>query len=73
MGKKTQLFNSKLRALQAGFAEENITENGGIFYASLECTSKKELKVSRTTKEMKVEGIKETKSDSHLKINKDDI
>ena len=72
MGNKTQLFNSKLRALQAGFTEECITENGGIFYATI-TPLKKELKVTRTTKEMKVEGIKETKSDSHLKINKDDI
>ena len=66
MGNKTQLFNSKQHALQAGFTEDNITEKNGVFYGTIR-PFKKELKVNRTTKELKVEGIKETKSDSHLK------
>ena len=67
MGKlKQQLFSSKNDALQAGFTEDNIIEENGGFYATI-TPLKKELKVNRTTKELKVEGIKETKSDSHLK------
>ena len=66
MGKKTQLFNSKQHALQAGFTDDNITEKNGVFYGTI-TPLKKELKVKRTTKELKVEGIKETKSDSNLK------
>ena len=71
MGKlRQQLFSSKNDALQAGFTEDNIIEKNGGFYATVRPV-KKELKVKRTTKEMKVEGIKETKSDSKIKPNKD--
>ena len=50
MDKITQkLFSSKAKALRAGFTEDNITENNGVFYGTI-TTSKKAVKVPKTTK-----------------------
>ena len=67
MGTKLTLYASKQAALQAGCDESDLSEDNGVVYCSCSCKPvKKEEKVVRTTKELKVD----KKSTKDTKITK---
>ena len=61
-----KLYPSKQSALQAGCGEDELTEKNGVVYCSCSCKPvKKEEKVVKTTKELKIDG-KNSKKDNTL-------